>query len=331
MATMQTQKMPLEAGRLVDTRSVDEARDAIGRIFCPHFLNPRESRPLAFHARHNAVAQPGYSVNYVAYGAAVDIDPGELSRFFLLQVPIRGTARVRCGTTLADVAPNTCASLLSPTLATRMTWAEGCEKIIVLIEREAMERQFAALSGTASDRIEFDAALDLTSAPGQALLRHVEMTVGAAELSDATPEAYRVMLRDGLTTLLLTGFAHGARAALERPVAVAVPAAVARAEGFIREHAGHPISSFDIALHSGVSLRSLQDAFRRARNMTIGDVLLNARLDCFRAGLMSADVTSVADAAFAAGFGHLGRAAQAYRRRFGESPSETLSRFTTRR
>ena len=31
-------------------------------------------------------------------------------------------------------------------------------------------------------------------------------------------------------------------------------------------------------------------------------------------------------AAFAAGFGHLGRAAAAYRERFGEAPSETLRR-----
>ncbi|MBN9274969.1 MAG: helix-turn-helix domain-containing protein, partial [Mesorhizobium sp.] len=45
------------------------------------------------------------------------------------------------------------------------------------------------------------------------------------------------------------------------------------------------------------------------------------------AALREADEkTSVTDAAYAAGFGHLGRAASAYRRRYGETPSETLRR-----
>lgn len=323
---MQTDKVPLDRYRLVDTRSVDEARDAIGRIFCPHFLNPTERRPDAFHARHNAVTQQGYSVNFVSYGAAVEIDPGELSRFFLLQLPVRGSARVRCGTSLADVSANHSASILSPTLSTRMTWSEGCEKLIVLIEREAMERQFMALTGRGHDHIEFATAIETATSIGHALIQHMQMMLGASEQQDMMPEAYRVMLRDGLTTLLLTGFAHTASNDLQRPVTTAAPAAVQRAEAFIRENAARPISAAEIAIHSGVSLRSLQDAFRRSRNTTIGDVLLEARLDGFRAGLTEYGATSVADAAFAAGFGHLGRAAQAYRRRFGESPSETLAR-----
>ncbi len=81
------QEKPLQHHGLVDTRAVDEARDAIGRIFCPHFLDVRDRSAEGFHAVHNAVEQPGYSVNFVAYGAEVEIDPGELSDFFLLQLP----------------------------------------------------------------------------------------------------------------------------------------------------------------------------------------------------------------------------------------------------
>ncbi len=137
MAMMQRHTTPLEQNRLVDTRSVDEARDAIGRIFCPHFLGPTGRQTGTFHACHNAVALPGFSVNYVSYGARVDIDPGELARFFLLQIPIRGSAHIRCGTSTTDSAPGSRGSLLSPTLATRMTWSEDCEKIIILIDRRS--------------------------------------------------------------------------------------------------------------------------------------------------------------------------------------------------
>ena len=125
---MLTEDTPLSRFAAVDTRSPDDAREAVGRIFCPHFLNPVGREAAMFHARHHTVEQAGYSMNFVAYGSKVEIDPGELSRFFLLQVPIRGAATVRCGTMATDVEAGRRASILSPTLGTRMTWEEGCEK-----------------------------------------------------------------------------------------------------------------------------------------------------------------------------------------------------------
>jgi transcriptional regulator GlxA family with amidase domain len=95
-------------------------------------------------------------------------------------------------------------------------------------------------------------------------------------------------------------------------------------------NAERAISMAEIAAASGVSLRSLQDAYRKSRDMTLGEGLLSLRLERLRDGLIEGDGTmSVADAAFSAGFGHLGRAAAAYRMRYGEMPSETLRRRGT--
>lgn len=152
---MLTEGIPLSRFAAVDTRSPDAAREAIGRIFCPHFLNPVGRNIEAFHARHHTALQTDYSVNFVAYGSTVEIDPGELSRFFLLQLPIKGSARIRCGTVAADVQAGVRGSLLSPTLGTRMTWSEGCEKLIVLIRREALEAQFESLTHQHRRAIEF--------------------------------------------------------------------------------------------------------------------------------------------------------------------------------
>jgi AraC-like DNA-binding protein len=324
---MQTHPLPLSRFAAVDTRAPDDAREAIGRIFCPHFLSPVERQPRAFHARHHTVAQAGYSVNFVSYGATVDIDPGELSRFFLLQIPLAGSARVRCGTVSADVSAGTMASVLSPTLPTRMTWYEGCEKLILLIRRDTVEAQFEALTHEASRAIEFVTGLDLRSPLGRALWQHAQMILAAAENGDAVPAAYQTLLRDGLTTLMLTGFAHNQTDLLSRPAPSAGPSAVTRADAFLRAHADKAISMADVAEAAGVSLRSLQDAYKRSHGMTLGDGLLSARLERFREGLLAAgQATTVADVAFAAGFGHLGRAAAAYRQRFGEAPSETLRR-----
>src|SRR5215510_4269666 len=88
-----------DAGRLagfgrVATASVDEAAEQIGRIFCPHELKPLRAASPGFSARHNCAAFDGFSINYVAYGGSVSIDPGCLERFFLVQLPLAGSALV---------------------------------------------------------------------------------------------------------------------------------------------------------------------------------------------------------------------------------------------
>lgn len=318
---------PLSRFAAVDTRAPDDAREAIGRIFCPHFLNPVGPSAGSFHARHHTVQQIDYSVNFVAYGSTVEIDPGELSRFFLLQLPIRGSAKVRCGTVAADVGAGRRGSILSPTLGTRMTWNEGCEKLIVLLRREAVEGQFETLTHERMRTIEFDTGVDLAGPVGSAIRQHAQLMLGAAEAGDGMPDAYRMLLRDGLTTLLLSSLSSSVAWAFQRPAPSADPMAVRRAQEFMAANAGRAISMAEIAAASGVSLRSLQDAYRRSRNMTLGEGLLSLRLERFRKSLIEpGDPASVTDAAFSAGFGHLGRAAAAYRERYGEMPSETLRR-----
>lgn len=322
---MLTEDTPLSRFAAVDTRSPDAAREAIGRIFCPHFLNPIGRNTEAFHARHHTALQVDYSVNFVAYGSTVEIDPGELSRFFLLQLPLKGSAKVRCGAVAADVEAGVRGSLLSPTLGTRMTWNEGCEKLILLIRREALEAQFESLTHQRHQAIEFETGVDLTGMVGRAILQHAQLMLDAAETTDTVPDAYRTLLRDGLTTLLLSKLASSALPAFSQPAPSADPLAVRRAHDFMAANAERAISMAEIAAVSGVSLRSLQDAYRKARGLTLGEGLLLLRLERFRRSLLSIDAHgSVADAAFAAGFGHLGRAAAAYKEHYGEAPSETL-------
>ena len=94
----------LAAFSRVRTAEVDEAADQIGRIFCPHALDPLRHSWPDFHALHNCAAFDGFSINYVAYGGSVAIDPGCLDRFFLLQVPLRGRAQIRTTNRAANVS-----------------------------------------------------------------------------------------------------------------------------------------------------------------------------------------------------------------------------------
>ncbi|WP_252724680.1 hypothetical protein, partial [Acinetobacter baumannii] len=80
----------------------------------------------------------------------------------LVQAPVKGAARVRCGSRLAEVTAGRSASILSPTLPTRMTWHDACEKVIVLLRRQDVERLAGAMIERPCERVEFDAGVDLT-------------------------------------------------------------------------------------------------------------------------------------------------------------------------
>jgi len=78
-----------------------------------------------------------------------------------------------------------------------------------------------------------------------------------------------------------------------------------------------------LARASGVSLRTLEYAFREALQMGLHEYIKNKRLNAARRDLLK-QAPSVTDVALDYGFTHLSYFAQAYARLFGELPSKTL-------
>ncbi|MEE4119541.1 MAG: helix-turn-helix transcriptional regulator [Paracoccaceae bacterium] len=102
---------------------------------------------------------------------------------------------------------------------------------------------------------------------------------------------------------------------------------VRRAEEIMRARLGEPLKIADIARAVGVGTRALQMAFAAHLGATPREVLAEMRLDAAHRDLLSASPDeTVTDVALVCGFAHLSRFAAAYRRRFGERPSETLAR-----
>jgi AraC-like DNA-binding protein len=282
---------------------------------------------------HNNARHDGFSVNYVAYGADVEIDPGCLDRFFLLQIPLIGSASVRCGGSVVEASPDT-ATLLSPTLPTVMRWHEGTAKLIILIERAIVENHLAQLLDRTIDRIEFAPAISLNSAAGAALRSQAALIQTLDDLR-ANPRASSPLghrqLRDSLIGLMLAAQPNSYSEPLTRPFAPPAPAHVKRAEAFIEHHAREDFSACDIALAVGVSLRTLQIGFRKFRECSLSEAILDARLELWRRAICDPDRRQgLAELAATAGLGHAGRGASAYRRRYGESPSATRKRLGLR-
>jgi AraC-like DNA-binding protein len=321
----------LAAYARVHTTDVDEAAESIGRIFCPHALDPLHRSGADFHALHNCAAFDGFSVNYVAYGGSVSIDPGCLDRFFLLQVPLRGRARIRTAGCVVESGPGAVASLLSPTLPTKMVWQDNCAQLILLVDRRQVENRAAELAEKPAGRIEFEPRIDLDTPFGRALRSQIEYLADLAEHGGPASDLPPMMLatlRESIVGLLLTGQRHNLTDAINRPASPdreALPAVFKRARDSLEAHAAEPLDLQRLSRVAGIGVRSLQLGFKRHFGISISEVLLDIRLQQLRARLLQAGAEQrIIDIAFDLGFTHLGRMAGVYRAKFGETPSATL-------
>jgi len=315
----------------VSTCDVDEAAEQIGRIFCPHDLQPMQAKASGFYARHNCATFPDFSVNYVAYGGSVTIDPGCLERFFLVQIPLVGSARIRAGARELETAPGAAASLLSPTVPTRMVWS-NCAQLILLLDRRTVEQRAAALTGRATGPIEFDPAIDLNAPAARSLWAKLDELMALAERLGPAGKLSAIAIADWRETLLdhlLNGQQHCRSDAIRTfsGKAERLPRALRTARDCLEVKASEPLDLAELACVSGIGIRALQLGFRRYFGLSISEMLLDIRLANLHTRLSQASHDeSITDIAFDLGFTHLSRMAGAYRTKFGETPSATLRR-----
>jgi AraC-like DNA-binding protein len=106
---------------------------------------------------------------------------------------------------------------------------------------------------------------------------------------------------------------------------------VRQIEEWIDAHFDEPIGIEELARRAGVSVRSVQTAFRRLRGCTPMQMVQRRRLEAAREMLRRATPhTTVTHVAAECGFFNFGRFSCRYRDMFGEAPSQTLARATIR-
>ncbi len=319
--------LPLARFAAFRTTDLDQAREEVAKIFCPHLLSAVRATPL--NACHHTIDLGGFSLNYVQYGADVWIDPGRLERFFLLQIPLRGRAEIHAGRQEVAASAGQ-ASLLSPTVPVRMRWSPDCGKLLLQISRAAVESTLQGLIGRRlAGPIEFDAALPLESGAGRRIADLARLLCDDVDAGDSLflRAGAGPRMREMLITALLHAVPHNFSALMAEPPPGIAPRHVRQAEAFMRAHAADHLTVAEIAGAVGVSVRSLQESFRRFRDTTPLEALRGLRLDGARADLMRAvPGTSVTSVALDWGFAHLSRFAIAYAERFEERPSETVRR-----
>lgn len=321
-------RLPLSDYAVLATPDLDQARDEVARIFCPHRLALGRGEG-AFDARHHVAPLSEITLNYVQYGAEVEIDPGCLGDFFLLQIPLAGHAQIDWAGQ-AFIADTALASLASPSQPLRMRWGDGTPHLIVKIDKAVLARHWEALTGESLGPrpLEFAPAVAIDQGAGASVKHLVEFLVQELSCGRTTlTTPFLAQAETGLLHTLLGQLPHSlSPRLLSRPPELA-PRAVRRARDYIEANLGEPISVEHIAEASGLCVRSLQAAFRQHAGQTPMAYLRERRLQAVHAQLaQAAPGTTVTAVALRYGFAHLGRFAQDYARRFGEAPHATLSR-----
>ncbi|NLH81826.1 MAG: AraC family transcriptional regulator [Phyllobacteriaceae bacterium] len=126
---------------------------------------------------------------------------------------------------------------------------------------------------------------------------------------------------------LLREWAAAAGVRLDRAAVGAAPHYVRRAEEIFSVEAREAPTVGDVARRVGVSARTLSEGFRRFRGISPRAFLAARRLEGLRSDLQTAPAHfGIADIAIDWGYVNFGALAGAYRRRFGELPSQTRNR-----
>lgn len=156
----------------------------------------------------------------------------------------------------------------------------------------------------------------------QLLLQTLSATTGP--LSPAV-NAHISFIERAVIAGLIAHQRHSMTGALEQQSSAVHPRVLKRVIDAIEESPGAQLTLPDLAAISGVGVRRLQTLFHHHFEMSPSEYLRSVRLDGARSDLLSSDgADSVGDVAFRWGFNHLGRFAQHYQRKFGETPSQTL-------
>ncbi|GAB3706143.1 AraC family transcriptional regulator [Mariniluteicoccus flavus] len=294
------------------TADVDLARTEVARLFCPHHLRPG---PRGVRLRLNARRGESVGIVELDYGFPVRIDPGQLERFYLVQVPLAGRALIAHGGKEFTSTPSI-AAVLSPDDPVAMVWGERNPQLLCWLERSAVDAAASRLAGDALRGVRFAPLMDLTAptaAAWVASLRRAARTPGSPDETSL------------ITSLLLAQpHNHSAKVASPGPPM----SSVRRAMAYMRAHVADPVTLPEVAVATGVGVRALQKGFRAEVDATPMEWLRDLRLDLARDQLAAADAHLATVTGIATGLGiqHLGRFAVHYRDRFGESPSQTLAR-----
>ncbi len=313
---------------LLDTRDVDQAREAVAASYCPHLLSVK-GRGRAFHAVQSEADLGAISVHHLEYGADTFVDPLPLAEWLLVSTPLQGRLEVSSYGENRTLGRGDTV-VLDPYRRFSLRFLDGCRLLTMRFPRRLVEDVLGELTGgDAPVRARFEVG----GPPSRraASTWHAVSRLITSEAEGRGVSATHPLLRAQLERAAVVAVAetHPGRFPVHQRVPRTMPAAVQRAAELMEEAPDRPLRLSDLAAAARLGPRALQEAFQRHLGLTPMEFLREVRLRRAHGDLVAADRAdgaTVTDIAYRWGFPNPGRFARDYAKRYGCPPSETLRR-----
>jgi len=321
---------PLSRFPIVRTARLDEARDAVTRVYLPHRLDSADGDRLRMTL--NAAEAARFTVGFLVYGAKTRLDMPPTETSYHINLTTMGqTFASRTDGSRAMTAAHSSGLVLLPDQLNTVRWTGDAEQLILKVPRWRLESHLTDLIGHRVDSvIDFDFSFDLTTACGRSLLSAVEFM--ARELDRPGGVAEMPIAREQLETFVLTELLSAVPSPysdeLLRPAEAVPRSRLKPVVEYMEMNADEALTPQELARVGCMSVRTLHATFQQELGISCMAYLRRLRLDHVRTELLRAgrgDIR-VTDVAMRWGFFHPSRFAQQYRERFGELPSDTVKR-----
>lgn len=319
---------PPESPDVVQVRSanLDEARSLLNRFYYPISVGAPEGVD-GFALDFDVIRLGPLTVGHLRFGGPTTVIASELDGYHVT-MPTAGRVLTRRAGREVLASPETAAVFRPGGPGYSLHDARSTE-LDLKIDGAALEAELSALlDREVTGQIDLAPTMDLAEGAGRSFRRLICL------LRDELPYAESLIhqpliaerVRHSVLSGLLLSLPHRYHDELTAPAQPGAPQAIRRALNAIRDEPERPFTVADLAAISGMSVRSLQEGFRRHVGCAPMSYLQQVRLGRVHESLRRADPTrvTVASVAHRWGFAHLGRFASVYRTRFGESPSATL-------
>jgi AraC-like DNA-binding protein len=320
------QRTPLHRFPLLPAGAPEAMRD--------HPIHPRGAggfeligHPGEFTAVGNFVRLKSMALAHLSYSARVRVHCSGVNAV-RQQFCLQGSAVTSFASHKLQVDPER-PCLIPAQVAAVYDFEKNFSQLVLYVDVAVLRSTLSALIGIPlSQAIIFATPTDPSSPELRRLRRLIGFFVSELDREDGRlSDAALTELEQTLLVSFLHANRHNYSHLLEQDLRRSPPWQVRRAEEFIEANWNRRLTIQMISAATGVSIRNLFKAFRRARGYSPMAYVKRVRLMKARQMLTTpAENTSVTAVAFACGFDNPGHFAGNYRVAFGELPSQTLTK-----
>jgi hypothetical protein len=210
---------------------VDEAVEAVGAAYFPHRLTVLGSTGVLDMALDSWVLGP-LTVGTLRYGADVEIQCGELTTGYEVNVPLTGRLDGCNGNRAVSARPGQAGIYLPTGRTTIELFSADCTILAVKLERQYLEQELERLLDRPVRRpVRMAPTIDITRGPGRTWLQLVQIVHSQLQAPDprAAPPALTGHLCAALTCGLLFAASDYCAEELDRPTVPERPGPISRA------------------------------------------------------------------------------------------------------